>query len=119
MGIQGMGALIVVELKKLYRAPMNLAVLVLMPVALTLIFYFALSGITDDYYPRPDMNHFEYLLPGVMGYSVIYMGMMVALSLVEYRQGGLLGRVRVTPVSTSATLEAMSSRTWSLPWSRL
>jgi hypothetical protein len=38
----------------------------------------AKSGITNDYYPVPGMNHFEYLLPGVMGYAVIYMGMMVA-----------------------------------------
>jgi ABC-2 type transport system permease protein len=50
------------------------------------------------------MNHFEYLLPGVMGYAVIYMGMMVALGLVEYRQSGLLKRIEATPVSPSAYL---------------
>jgi hypothetical protein len=39
-----------------------------MPVGLALVFYFALRSITDnDYYPVPGMNHFEYLLPGVMG----------------------------------------------------
>jgi len=101
MKMQRIVALVGVELKKLYRDPMTLAVLLLMPVGLALIFYLALSGITNDYYPVPGMNHFEYLLPGVMGYAIIYMGMMVALALVDYRQIGLLKRVEVTPVSPS------------------
>jgi ABC-2 type transport system permease protein len=104
MKLRTLTALVVVELKKLYRAPMNLSVMLLMPVGLTLIFYLALGGITNDYYPVPGMNHFEYLLPGVMGYAVIYMGMMVALAFVEYRQGGLLKRVEATPVSPSVYL---------------
>jgi ABC-2 type transport system permease protein len=104
MNLNTLGALVGVELKKLYRDPLNLVVMLLMPVGLALIFYFALSGITNDYYPVPGMNHFEYLLPGVMGYAVIYMGMMVALSLVEYRESGLLKRVQVTPVSPAAYL---------------
>jgi ABC-2 type transport system permease protein len=102
MNMQRMGALVNVELKKLYRDPMTLAVLLLMPVGLTLILYLALSGVSNDYYPVPAKSHFEYLLPGVMGYAVIYMGMMVALALCDYRQSGLLSRVAVTPVSTSA-----------------
>ena len=104
MKTQKIGALVIVELKKLYRAPMNLAVMLLMPVGLALIFYLAMSGITNDYYPVPGMNHFEYLLPGVMGYAVIYMGMMVALALCEYRKDGLLNRVETTPVSAAAYL---------------
>jgi ABC-type multidrug transport system permease subunit len=104
MKLRKIGALVVVELKKLYRDPMSLAVMVLMPVGLTLIFYFALSGVSNDYYPYPGMNHFEYLLPGLMGYAVIYMGMMVALALVEYRQSGVLQRVETTPISPSAYL---------------
>jgi len=104
MNTQRIGALIGVELKKLYRDPMNLVVMLLMPVGLTLIIYFALSGITNDYYPVPGMNHFEYLLPGIMGYAVIYMGMMVALGLVEYRKSGVLDRVEVAPVSPATYL---------------
>ena len=99
MKMQKIGALVVVELKKLYRDLMSLAVMLLMPVGLTVVFYLALSGVTNDYYPVPGMNHFEYLLPGVMGYAVIYMGMMVALALCEYRQSGLLNRVETTPTS--------------------
>jgi len=99
MKTQKIRALVGVELKKVYRDPMTLVVLLLMPVGLTLVFYLALSGVSNDYYPYRDMSHFEYLLPGVMGYAVIYMGMMVALALVDYRQAGLLKRVDVTPVS--------------------
>ncbi len=104
MKLQKIGALVGVELKKLYRDPMSLAVLLLMPVGLTLIYYVAMRGIYNDYYPVPGMNHFEYLLPGVMGYAVIYMGMMVALALVEYRESGLLDRVEATPVTTATYL---------------
>jgi ABC-2 type transport system permease protein len=106
--MQKIGALVGVELKKLYRDPTTLAVLLIMPVGLALIFYLALSGITNDYYPVPGMNHFEYLLPGVMGYAIIYMGMMVALALVDYREIGLLKRVEATPVSA---LEYLGSLT--------
>ncbi len=104
MQAQKMMALVNVELKKLYRAPMNLAVMLLMPVGLTLIFYLALGNVYNDYYPVPGMNHFEYLLPGVMGYAVIYMGMMVALALCEYRQSGVLNRVETAPVSAATYL---------------
>ena len=101
-----------VELKKLYRDPMNLCVMLLMPVGLALIFYLALGNVYNDYYPVPGMNHFEYLLPGVMGYAVIYMGMMVALALCEYRKAGLLNRVKTTPVSTSAYLGSLIIANW-------
>jgi ABC-2 type transport system permease protein len=104
MGTQRITALVVVELKKLYRDLMSLAVMLLMPVGLTLIFYLALGNVYNDYYPVPGMNHFEYLMPGVMGYAVIYMGMMVALALAEYRKSGLLKRVEVTPVSPATYL---------------
>jgi ABC-2 type transport system permease protein len=104
MNNQKISALVGVELKKLYRDPMNLVVMLLMPLGLTLIFYLALRNIYNDYYPVPGMNHFEYLLPGVMGYAVIYMGMMVALALVEYRKTGLLNRIETTPVSTATYL---------------
>jgi ABC-2 type transport system permease protein len=99
MKMQKLKALVIVELKKLYRDPVNLAVLLLMPVGLAVVYYLALSDITNDYYPVPGMNHFEYLLPGTMGYAVIYMGMMVALALCEYRDSGLLKRLESTPTS--------------------
>jgi len=110
MSMQKIGALVGVELKKVYRDPMTLAVLLLMPVGLALLFYVALGNVSNanDYYPVPGMSHFEYLLPGVMGYAVIYMGMMVALALVDYRQVGLLKRVETTPVSPTEYLGSLT-----------
>ena len=109
MKTQRIVALITVELKKVYRDPMTLAVLLLMPVGLALLFYVALGKVSNasGYYPVPGMTHFEYLLPGVMGYAVIYMGMMVALALVDYRQVGLLKRVEATPVSPTEYLGSL------------
>lgn len=92
------GSLVMVELKKLIRDPMSLAVMVLMPVGLTLVFYLALGNLYQDPL-HPEMSHFEYLVPGTMGYAVIYMGMMVALGLCDYRQAGLLKRLQSTPAS--------------------
>lgn len=99
MKMKKIGVLAIVELKKLYRDPMTLAVLLLMPVGLTVVYYIALSGISNDYYPVPGMDHFQYLLPGTMGYSIIYMGMLVALALSEYRESGLLKRLQTTPTT--------------------
>ncbi|MCD4754084.1 MAG: ABC transporter permease [Anaerolineaceae bacterium] len=99
-------ALVQVELKKLVRDPMQLAVLVLMPIGLTLVFYFALGNLYQDPV-RPQMSHFEYLVPGTMGYAVIYMGMMVALSLCDYREAGLLKRLNTTPTSPAQYLGSL------------
>lgn len=98
MNTQKLMALVKVEFKKLYRDPMTLVVLLLMPVGLTLVFYVALGNLYQDP-SRPQMSHFEYLVPGTMGYAVIYMGMMIALALSEYRQAGLLKRFGTTPTS--------------------
>lgn len=98
MTTQKLRALIMVEFKKLFRDPMTLAVIVLMPVGLTLIYYVALGNLYQDP-QRPELSHFEYLVPGTMGYAVIYMGMMLALALSEYREAGLLKRVGTTPTS--------------------
>lgn len=97
-------ALINVELKKLVRDPMNLFVLLLMPISLTLIFYIAMKDLPTWW--LEGASHFEFLVPGAMGFAIIYMGMMVALGLNEYREAGLLRRLQTTPTSP---LEYMGS----------
>jgi len=97
MKTQKMIALARVELKKLYRDPMSLAIILLMPLALTLIFYLALGNIPTWY--LPDTSHFEFLVPGTMGYAVIYMTLTVAMGLGTYREAGLLKRLETTPTS--------------------
>ena len=99
-------ALIGAELKRLYRDPMLLAVLLAMPIGLTLVFYFAMGNLYQDPM-RPEMSHFEFLVPGAMGYAVIYMGMMVALVLCEYREAGLLKRLNTTPTSPTIYLGSL------------
>lgn len=90
-------ALIKVELKKLFRDPMSLVVMVLMPVSLTLIFYISMRNIPT--WGQYGASHFEFLVPGAMGFAVIYMGMMVAMGLNEYREAGLLKRLQTTPTT--------------------
>ena len=105
MNVRKISALVVVELKKTVRDLMSMAMLLLFPIMMTLVYYFALGDIHGDYnYPVPGMSHFEYLLPGVMGYAVIYMGMIVAIALVEYRKVGLLDRITIAPISTAGYL---------------
>ncbi len=98
MKMQKINALVQVELKKLFRDPASLAVMLLMPIGLTLVYYLALGDLYKDP-SRPEMSHFEYLVPGTMGYAVIYMGMMVSLALCEYREAGLLKRLESTPAT--------------------
>jgi len=90
-------ALIKVELKKLFRDPMSLVVMLLMPVSLTLVFYISMRDIPTWW--LEGASHFEFLVPGAMGFAVIYMGMMVAMGLNEYREAGLLKRLQTTPTS--------------------
>jgi len=97
MRTQKMIALVKVELKKLYRDPTSLAVLLAMPVVLTLVFYFALGDIPTWW--LEGASHFEFLVPGTMGFAVIYMIMLVAMGLCAYREAGLLKRLASTPTS--------------------
>ena len=64
MRLQAFGALVAVELKKLYRDPMTLAVLLLMPIGLTLVFYLALRDVANDSYSYASqgISHFEYCI---------------------------------------------------------
>lgn len=98
--------LVGVELKRLYRDPMLLGVLILMPVGLTLVFYFAMGNLQSSM-AGPGVTHFEYLVPGAMGYAVIYMGMMIALNMCEYRDAGLLKRLNTTPTSPAKYLGSL------------
>lgn len=97
MKTQKITALVKVELKKLYRDPTSLAIILAMPVALTVIFYFALRNIPS--WGLEGASHFEFLVPGTMGMAVIYMIMLLAMGLCTYRDAGLLKRLQSTPTS--------------------
>jgi ABC-2 type transport system permease protein len=102
MKTRAMMSLVGVELKKLYRDPMSLAVMLAMPVVLTLVFYLALGNMPTWW--LEGVSHFEFLVPGTMGMAVIYMIMMVAMGLCTYREAGLLKRLETTPTSATTYL---------------
>ena len=97
MKARKIAALVKVELKKLYRDPMNLAVILGMPIVLTLVFYLAMKDMPTWW--LEGASHFEFLVPGTMGMAVIYMIMLVAMGLCAYREAGLLKRLASTPAS--------------------
>lgn len=97
MKTRKMTALVGVELKKLYRDPTSLAVILAMPVVLTLIFWLAMKDMPTWW--LEGASHFEFLVPGTMGFAVIYMIMLVAMALCAYREAGLLKRLATTPAS--------------------
>ena len=95
-------ALVGVELKKLYRDPTTLAVMLAMPIVLTLVFYVALGDMPTWW--LEGATHFEFLVPGTMGIAVIYMIMLFAMGLCTYRDAGLLKRLETTPASATTYL---------------
>jgi ABC-type multidrug transport system permease subunit len=97
-----MMALVGVELKKLYRDPTSLAVILAMPVVLTLVFYLAMGDMPTWW--LEGATHFEFLVPGTMGIAVIYMTMLFAMAICTYRDAGLLKRLETTPASASTYL---------------
>jgi ABC-2 type transport system permease protein len=95
-------ALVGVELKKLYRDPTSLAVILAMPTVLTLVFYLAMGDLPTWW--LEGATHFEFLVPGTMGMAVIYMIMLFAMALCTYRDAGLLKRLETTPTSADVYL---------------
>ena len=102
MKTRAMMSLVGVELKKLYRDPTTLAVMLAMPIVLTMVFYLTMSNLPTWWIEGA--SHFEFLVPGTMGIAVIYMVMMVAMGLCTYRDAGLLKRLETTPASATIYL---------------
>ena len=102
MKTRALMSLVGVELKKLYRDPTTLAVMLAMPIVLTMVFYLTMSDLPTWW--MEGTSHFEFLVPGTMGIAVIYMVMMVAMGLCTYRDAGLLKRLETTPASATIYL---------------
>ncbi|NVM52269.1 MAG: ABC transporter permease [Candidatus Helarchaeota archaeon] len=93
MNLQRFSALLKVNLKKLIRQPATLFLMLLFPAVLTLVFGLAFSD------PASGMD-FNVMVPGLFAYAVIFMIMTVAQSFSDERQGGLLKRLNVTPMTS-------------------
>jgi ABC-type multidrug transport system permease subunit len=100
MNLQGLVALIKMELKKLIRQPANLFLNLLFPAVLTIAFIFAFAD------PELGMS-LNSVVPGLIVYAVIFIIMTIAQSFSTERQEGLLKRLNTTPMTSG---EFMGSR---------
>jgi len=90
-------ALLKLELKKMIRDPTFLFSLILLPVILTLAFGLAMSGTSTT--SNPDISIFEFMVPGIYGFTSVYIVMTVAMAFTDYRKEGLLDRMNTTPTT--------------------
>ncbi len=96
-------ALVKIQFKSLIKVPTVLFIVLLLPVALILIFGFAFGSIyVEDYGWTTQSGYlFEFMVPGFIALSGLFMAIPVALSFSEDREQGLLKRINTTP--TTAT----------------
>ena len=95
-------ALVNVELKKLFREPLNLAMNLIMPVSLTLVFWLAFGKMYAK--STPDISQFGKMVPGTVGYAIIFLIVTISLAFSEYKESGLLKRISTTPVTPTEYL---------------
>ena len=94
-------AFVKIQLKSLIKVPTALFIILILPVALILIFGFAFGSIyVEDYgWTGQDGYLFEFMVPGFIAISGLFMAIPVALSFSEDREQGLLKRINTTPTT--------------------
>jgi ABC-2 type transport system permease protein len=93
MKMQRILALTVMELKKTFREPAFLFLMLLFPAVLTITFGFAFSD--------PELGiSFNAMAPGLFAYACIFIIMTVAQSFTDLREQGLLRRLNITPMTS-------------------
>ena len=92
MKLQALVALVTVEMKKLFRHPVNLFLNLLFPALLTVVFIFTFSD------PELGMS-INSVVPGLVVYAVIFLIMTVAQSFSSERN--LLRRLNTTPMTST------------------
>ncbi len=99
MNLQKILALVKVQLKKLYREPASLFLMILFPLMLTFFFGLGFAGtIPDPDYP--DVTQFDIMVPGLYAFVCIFIIMTVAQTFSEDREKGLLRRINTTPLTS-------------------
>ncbi|MHA2131330.1 MAG: ABC transporter permease, partial [Promethearchaeota archaeon] len=96
-------ALMKIQYKSLIKVPTALFIVLLLPVALTLIMGLAFgSVIVEDYgWTGQTGSIFHFMVPGLFALSALFMAMPVALSFSEDREQGLLKRINTTPTTSA------------------
>jgi len=97
MNLQRTMALLKLELKKMIRDPTYLFSLIILPIILTLTFGLALS---DTPTSTPGVSVFDFMIPGIYGFTCVYIVMTVAMAFTDYRKDGLLDRMNTTPTTS-------------------
>jgi len=91
-------ALVKIQYKSLIRVPTTFFIMLLLPIALTLIFGFAFGSVIIE---DTGKSVFEFLVPGLFALSGLFMIIPVASSFSEDREQGLLKRINTTPTTAA------------------
>ena len=91
-------ALMKIQFKSLIRVPSAFFIMLLLPIALTLIFGLIFGSVII---PDLGMSVFEFLVPGLFAISGLFMIIPVSLSFSEGREQGLLKRINTTPTTAA------------------
>ncbi len=89
-------ALMKIQYKSLIGVPTTLFIMLLLPIALTIIFGLAFGSVIME---DTGQSVFEFLVPGLFALSGLFMIIPVASSFSEDREKGLLKRINTTPTT--------------------
>ena len=95
---QRISALMKIQLKSLVKVPTALFVILLLPIALTLVFALAFGSVIEE---EIGMTVFEYVVPGLFAITGLFMVIPVAQSFSEDREQGLLKKINTTPTTAA------------------
>jgi ABC-2 type transport system permease protein len=98
MKSQRVFALVKMQYKNLIRVPTTLFVILLLPIALTMLFGLAFGSVVEE---DIGMTVFEYVVPGLFAISGLFMMIPVAQSFSDDREKGLLKRINTTTTTAS------------------
>lgn len=96
-------ALVKIQYKGLIRRPTSLFIILLLPIALTLIMGFAFGSIyVENYGWTTESGYiFDFIVPGLFALNGLFIALPVALSFSEDREQGLLKRINTTPTTSA------------------
>ena len=96
-------ALVKIQFKTLIRVPTAFFIILVLPIALIFIFGLAFGSVYVEGYGWSGLSGtiFEFLVPGFIAISGLFMAIPVALSFSEDREQGLLKRINTTPTTAS------------------
>ena len=96
-------ALVKMQYKSLIRVPTTLFIILVLPIALTLIMSLAFGSVIVEGYgwSTKTGSVFEFMVPGLFAISGLFMAMTVAQSFSEEREQGLLKRINTTPTTAA------------------